>query len=107
MMDDKARLDHILEAISRIELYMSDGSRDIKTEDAIIRQLAVIGEAASRLTTTLRAKAHDVPWGAIIGMRNLLVHEYYRVEIFKIWDVVEHHMPTLKKAVSALYEREK
>jgi len=65
---------------ARIETYTTRGKRnffaEVIVQDAVIRQLAVIGEAASKVPSGLRAKHRDVPWPAIIGMRNILIHEY-------------------------------
>ena len=81
---DEDYLEPILEAISRINRYVADGGKhaflqDEKTQDAVIRNLEIIGEAATKLSPELKTKHDEIPWGDIAGMRNRLIHGYFAV----------------------------
>lgn len=105
--DHRLYLDDILEAISRIheytvELDYESFRQDRKTQDAVIRNLEVIGEAASRLPESIRAAAPDVEWRKIIGLRNILAHEYFGVSLPIVWDVVQNKLDLLKTTCKVL-----
>lgn len=100
-------LEDILEAIARIRVYTSgyDYSRfaeDSKTQDAVVRNLEIVGEAAGRLSKELHANASEIEWRKIIGLRNILAHEYFGVTLPIIWDIVQ-----LRVAFSASKSRPK
>lgn len=89
----KFRLRHIIEAIERIEEYTQgmsydDFRQDQKTIDAVVRNFMIIGEAARIVTEYVKDEYPDVPWLVMSGMRNVLVHEYDRVQIEVIWDTI-------------------
>jgi uncharacterized protein with HEPN domain len=104
--DPRVFLDDILAAIARIEAYTVEGKavflRDGKTQDAVIRQLSVIGEAAAKLPTAVRAMQPDIPWKAVVGMRNILIHDYSAVSIRSVWATVIRDLPALRHAVEAI-----
>jgi hypothetical protein len=84
--DNLPYLRHILDAIDRIESYVSgidDGVflGNAEKQDAVIRQLQIIGEAAKRLSAELRAAYPDIPWREVAGMRDKLVHDYFGVDL--------------------------
>lgn len=84
--DYKAYVNHILDAISSIERYTEGMSfaafeRDNKTIDAIIRNFEIIGEASSKLPKEFRERYPEVPWKSVIGLRNVLIHNYLGVDI--------------------------
>ena len=103
-------LGHILEAISRIGSYTLDldqGSfeADAKTQDAVIRNLEIIGEACNNIRKYAPefARSHpEVPWGNAIGNRNALSHGYFSVDLVLVWATVAHDLPKLKTAVNSL-----
>jgi len=83
---DKARLNHILDAVSEIEKYTKLKSFDNFIDDtmlqsACIRQLEIIGESANHLSDDLKAASKDVEWGEIIGLRHILIHKYFCVDL--------------------------
>jgi len=96
----------ILTAIGRIEEYSVDGKKkflmDSKTQDAVIRQLSIIGEAAAKIPSSLRARHTDIPWKDIIGMRNILIHDYSEVNIRRVWETVVRDVPVLASAMRAI-----
>jgi uncharacterized protein with HEPN domain len=108
---DTERLRDILHAIEQIRRYSAKGreafERDELIQVWIVHHLARLGEAVARLSPKLR-KRRRAPWKEIIGMRNILVHEYFRVDSDTVWTVVEVHLPPLKngvqKALAALEE---
>jgi uncharacterized protein with HEPN domain len=104
--DPRVFLDDILAAITRIEAYTIGGKavflRDGKTQDAVIRQLSVIGEAAAKLPAAVRAMQPDIPWKAVVGMRNVLIHDYSAVSIRSVWATVARDLPALRHAVEGI-----
>ena len=96
----KFRLRHIIEAIERIEEYTQgmmydDFRNDQKTIDAVVRNFMIIGEASRIVTEYVKDDYPDVPWQIMSGMRNILVHEYDRVEVQVIWDTIRTDLPTV------------
>ena len=81
-----------------VRLYLAD----IKTQHACIRDLQVIGEAVKKLPDTLRATYRDVPWRRISGLRDILTHEYFGVDLKIIWDVLANRLGALETAVESI-----
>lgn len=92
---DKVRLEHILTAARKAVAFASDGARDEKTAAAVERMIEIVGEAARHTSEELRANYPDIPWSNIVGMRNMLVHEYFRVDKATVWDTVDHKLPAI------------
>lgn len=63
--------------------------------DACIRQLGIIGEACNRISEEVKSKYENIKWRQIIGLRNLVIHEYFGVDDRIIWDVIRDHLPEL------------
>lgn len=95
---DQDYLEHIQEAIDKINRYAANENEaefmasDI-IQDAVIRNLEIIGEAVTKLSPELKSKHNDVRWGEISGMRNRLVHGYFTVNLQIVWDTVEKVLP--------------
>jgi uncharacterized protein with HEPN domain len=90
MKDDRIYIDHILESIGRIRTYLSGKNQlafanDHLTQDAVIRQLEIIGEATKRISKEFRAINPDVPWADMAGMRDILIHDYIDVDLDIVW----------------------
>jgi uncharacterized protein with HEPN domain len=106
MRDDRERLLDILEAIERIDRYAVRGreafERDELIQNWITHQLQIIGEAAARITTDLRENHPEVPWRQIIGMRNVLTHGYFDIDLDIVWSVVERDLGKLRSQVEAM-----
>ena len=106
MRDDNERLNDILEAIQRIEVYSAQGQeafeRDELIQTWIVHHLQIIGEAANRLSAEFRATHEEIPWPQIIAMRNILVHTYFHVDLNEVWNTVERDLPELKGKVKLL-----
>jgi uncharacterized protein with HEPN domain len=111
MKDASAYLKHIREAIVKIEKYTEGGrktfSEDTMIQDSVIRNLEIIGEAARNLPVDLRKSYPKVPWRSMMGMRNVLIHEYFGVDLDIVWKVVAQRLPVLKRHVSAMLAKNK
>lgn len=97
----------ILIAARRVQEYMSGMDRptfdqDIKTQDAVIRRIEIIGEATRRLSQEFRAAHPDIPWQDMAGMRSRLIHGYDEVSLNLVWDVIQHDIPALIAQVEPL-----
>src|SRR5262245_60471484 len=106
MKDDSVYLQHILGSAKRVRDYTRDG-RDAflaKTmaQDAVIRNLEIIGEAVKNLSQTVRTANPDVPWKRIAGMRDEVIHRYFELKLDIVWQVVEHHLPALVARVETI-----
>ncbi|MBP1780072.1 MAG: hypothetical protein H6Q86_6083 [candidate division NC10 bacterium] len=109
MKDAAVFLQHIRDAIARIEVYTAAGRRaflsDTMVQDAVIRNLEVIGEAVRNLPIDLRRRHPKIPWRSITALRNVLIHEYFGVDIDIVWRVVERRLPTLKRHVVLMLKK--
>ena len=76
--------------------------RNVMLQDAVIRQLSVIGEAARNVAQETKAAQAEIPWIAMIGRRNRLVHEYSRINLTRVWDTVQINIPRLISSVAPL-----
>lgn len=102
--DAKVFLDDIVEACTKIRTYTATFSSqqfasDPKTVDAVVRNLEVIGEAAKKLPEDVRAKI-DVDWRRIASLRDVLIHEYFGIDVEIIWDIVQNKVPELLHEIS-------
>lgn len=106
MKDDRVYLLHIMDAIRKIESYSEAGRDEFFSvshwQDAIIRQLEIIGEAAKHLSDDLRAQHNNVPWRRICGLRDVLIHDYMGVDLNAVWEVSGSSIPTLKAEVEKI-----
>ena len=101
MKDDRTYLLHIREAIAKIERYAATGGFDdfLNNDmmiDAVVRELEIIGEAARSLSDTFQDRHFEIPWYKIKAMRNVLIHEYFGVNLKVVWDTCKTDMPALK-----------
>lgn len=103
MRNDQERLRDILEAISQIEKYAIQGQTEFQNNELIqvwvVHHLQIIGEAANSLSQKLITQHSRVPWSQIIAFRNILVHEYFRVDLKAVWKIIERDLPHLKNQV--------
>lgn len=108
MKDDRIYLLHIRDAIQQILEYTVAGQEsflaDRKTQDAVVRNLEIIGEASKRLSPSLKDAHSDISWKPIAGMRDKLIHDYFGINLRLVWDVIERDLPALKLKVSQLLQ---
>ena len=106
MKDERIYLRHILVAIGRIEAYSSGGRkeffRNTMIQDAVIRNLEIIGEATRHLTLEITGQYPGIPWRKITALRNVLIHEYFGVDLEIVWRVVQKRLPALKLSVETI-----
>lgn len=99
----------MLEAIEHIERYTSRGRSQFEQDELIqswfTRHLQILGEAARLLPEDVRKLAPEVPWQKMIGMRHILVHDYFRIDTEIVWQVVEKELPPLKRSLQDLLSR--
>ncbi|MBI2558946.1 DUF86 domain-containing protein [Candidatus Woesearchaeota archaeon] len=109
---DPELVSDIMEAIVRIEHYTKDVSygeflSDTKTQDAIIRNIEVIGEAVKNISGDFKKGHKSIGWKNIAGMGDKLVHQYFGMNLEIVWDVVTNKIPELKISINKLSEKMK
>ena len=91
---------HILDAIRKVKQYVSVGYEEFMAhshwQDAVMRQLEIIGEATKRLSEGLRIQHSAVPWRRIAGLRDVLIHDYMGVDLEAVWQVTQRGIPELE-----------
>jgi uncharacterized protein with HEPN domain len=104
--DDRLYLTHILEAVGKIRAYCAGGRESFlqspMVQDAVIRNLEIIGEATKKLSAQARRACPGIPWRRVAGMRDVLIHDYMRVDPNEVWRAVESDLPALRDAVERL-----
>jgi uncharacterized protein with HEPN domain len=109
MRDPKIRLRDMLEEIEEIQRYSSRGKEafdgDELVQSWVLRHLQIMGEAARNIPADVQQRAPEVPWTKIIGMRHVLVHDYFRIEMSIAWGVVERDLAPLKRSIQALLDQ--
>ncbi len=105
--DSKVYLEDILQAIEKIRRYTHGYTidalkQDEKTLDAVVRNLEVIGEAVKQLPDDIRQRHGDVEWKRIAGLRDILIHAYFGIDVDIVWDVVHNKLPNLGRRVEAI-----
>lgn len=106
MKEDETYLQHIIDAITKVEKYTADGRdafmADDKTQDAVVRNLEIIGEATKRLSDDLRSQRPEIPWKQAAGLRDVLSHDYMSIDLTIVWNVIDSSLPALREAVREL-----
>ncbi len=108
-------LQHIVTAIDKATGYVSGMSReafqaDSRTQDAVIRSIEIVGEAAQQVRTAdpeFAARHADIPWDLMYGMRNRIVHDYFEVDLDVVWQTLERDLPVLRRRIQALLDTPK
>jgi uncharacterized protein with HEPN domain len=107
LRDYKQQLDDILQAITFIREYVQDMDyetfeTDRKTQHAVIRNLEVIGEAARVIPDEIKEKTEEIEWHKIIALRNILIHEYFGINLKIVWDVIQNKLDAVESTCRRL-----
>lgn len=106
MRQFRDRLQDILDAIAQIEVERAKGRSTFEGSSLIqvwmVHHLMIIGEAVRSIDPSMRQQYPSVPWRQIAGMRNILVHDYFRINQEIVWETVETHLPVLKEEVERI-----
>lgn len=112
---DKGRLEHIISAINNVLEYTNGISHDEMLANkilchAVAYNVQIVGEAAYRLSTEFKENHNEIPWRDVVGMRHILVHDYYTVDLEVLWNVVQEDLPPFKQLIETFlseFEEEK
>jgi len=99
----------MLDAIGQVEVYLHAVSydafcQDRMRQDAVVRQLEIIGEAGRNLALAFQNQHPQIPWQDIIGMRHKIAHDYFDVDIRVVWDTAKHDLPMLKQQLEQMLQ---
>lgn len=108
MRSDRERLLDIAEAIDRIFKYAKHGRKEFEDQELVqtwvIHHIEIIGVAAGRVSHKLRIGHPEVPWAEIVAIRNVLAHDYFGIDIERVWMAVERDLPVLRSQVETLLD---
>ena len=106
MRSDAERLRDVLEAIERIEKYRARGREAFDGDELIqnwmLHHLQIIGEAVRAISADLKERNPAIPWSKIVGMRNILVHDYFGIDLEIVWNAVDTDLQSFKKEIERL-----
>ncbi len=110
MKDDRLYLHHMLERCERITRFIEPGREAFlgseQLQDAVIRNVEVIGEAAKRVSAATRGQLASLDWKAICGMRDVLIHDYIGVDLNQVWNVAFLRIPELQAVLKQFLKNE-
>ena len=108
MPEDKLYLSNIYEAALKIESYTQDGQAVFMAtpmiQDAVIRNFEIIGEATKRLSDEIKQENSEFSWRQMAGFRDVLIHDYMKVKLSRVWSVIEQDLPVLKNQIKKLLD---
>ena len=109
-MTDKIRVQHILEAIAEIEIYLTGVSFETfiansEKRFATIKQIEIIGEACNHITDGVKLTYPEIEWNSINGFRNISIHEYFGVNFHIVWEIANNDLPVLKEKFSEILRK--
>jgi uncharacterized protein with HEPN domain len=105
--DDLAYIEHILDCIRKIKeftggLSIKDFSVNELVQDAVIRNIEIIGEASKKISSDTKQIYYEIPWKEIAGMRDKLIHDYLGVDVEVVWRTITEDIPTLEKQIKGI-----
>lgn len=103
-------LNDIIQSMNKIEKYSQGLDYDsfVRNEmvvDAVLRNIEVIGEAAAQIPEIVKQENSNIPWKKIIGLRNIVIHEYFGVDLDNIWKIVTENIPETKPQLEEMFEK--
>ncbi len=105
---DNLYLIHIRECLTRVAEYTSGGRdefmNDTRTQDAVLRNLQIMGESTQRLSETLKAAHPQVQWRDLAAFRNILVHNYLGMDLAQIWQIITDDLPPFEQQIDAMMQ---
>jgi uncharacterized protein with HEPN domain len=106
---DRLYLRHMLDAIDRVleathRVSRDDFNRDWMTQDAIVHELQILGEAAGRVSRAFSDRHPEVPWRKVTGIRHKIVHDYFAVDLDVVWDTATLDVPAIRPLVEPLLD---
>jgi uncharacterized protein with HEPN domain len=106
-IDDVTRLRHMLDAAREAQQFASDKTRASLDQDrllvlGIVKLVEIVGEAASKMTKAFQDAHPQIPWSAIIGMRNVLIHGYFEIDLDEVWSTLQKDLPPLIGQLEAI-----
>lgn len=107
--DPKLFLYDILSSVGAIEKYFNKISKkdffeNQLLQDGVVRRLEIIGEAAKNIPLRIKKQNEKIPWTKIVGLRNVITHEYFGINLERVWNIVKDDLPELKKQIKKIYD---
>ena len=109
IQDDKTRIKHMLDAVQKVVNFVKNRTfQDLENDEmlalALVKLIEIVGEAASRISKEYQTNNPQIPWSAMIGMRNRLVHAYFDINLKILWQTTQEDLPHLIDELNKLPE---
>ncbi len=109
MKDDLVYVEHVLRCIEKVQGYTKtltaqDFNENELIQDAVIRNIEIIGEAAKKISKNFKSQYQEIPWKEMSGMRDKLIHDYFGVDVDVVWKTVVEDIPYLKSLIENIYK---
>lgn len=110
--DDKIRIMHMIDAAEEALFFVADSSGENFSKNrmlilSVIKEIEIIGEAATKISEITKRNYAEIPWQDIVGMRNRLIHSYFDVDVKLVWNTVKNNLPTLIESLKEIIQGEK